>query len=276
MNSQYLRELNQRPISYYPIYRDIAGSTVAGIVLSQLMYWFSIKDEIYKTDTEMMDETHLTPNELRAAKIKIKQLDFISVERRGVPAKTYYTIDWEKYDKCLRKFHKQGSGNSTNKVDEIHDTGLVKSPNQGSGNSRYKISEIHETITETTTETTTKSNTPPTPSKKSSTKKQNTPDLPDWLDKEAWDEWEQHRKEIGKKITPASMRKQLKLLEQYKSQQREIIEQSILSGWQGLFPPKEFRATGRSSGEPEPGSLGWIMQQRAKQGGVTDVEVFDE
>jgi len=156
----------------------------------------------------------------------------------------------------------------------VREGGVVAQSDKGSSSERQGV--VAQSDSNLSTEPVNETITPPTPSKKSSTKKQNTLDLPDWLDKEAWDEWEQHRREIGKKITPASMRKQLKLLEQYKSQQREIIEQSILSGWQGLFPPKEFRATGRSSGEPEPGSLGWIMQQRAKQGGVTDVEVFDE
>lgn len=71
--------------------------------------------------------------------------------------------------------------------------------------------------------------------------------IPEWVDSEAWAEWEQHRKEIGKRLTPKSIEKQIKLLAQFPSRQREIIEQSINAGWQGLFAPK-----GGSNGTIQP------------------------
>jgi hypothetical protein len=58
--SNTLKILNQKPIAYYPIYRQITGSTTAGILLSQLMYWFSVKDKFYKTDADIIEETMLT------------------------------------------------------------------------------------------------------------------------------------------------------------------------------------------------------------------------
>jgi len=69
-----LKELNQRPISYYPIYRKLTGSTTAGLLLSQLMYWFSKKEKFYKIDSEIMEETLLTKKELENAKKIIKNL----------------------------------------------------------------------------------------------------------------------------------------------------------------------------------------------------------
>lgn len=98
---ELLKALNQKPIAYYPIYRKIVGSTTGGILLSQLMYWFSKKEKIFKTDKEIMSETLLTEKELKNAKKLIKELDFISVTREGIPAKTYYEIDWEKFQTCL-------------------------------------------------------------------------------------------------------------------------------------------------------------------------------
>lgn len=99
---QILRELNQKPIAYYPVYRKLTGSTTGGILLSQLMYWFSKKDKIFKIDKEIMEETLLTEKELKNAKKLIKNLDFITVSREGLPAKTYYEIDWEKFENCLK------------------------------------------------------------------------------------------------------------------------------------------------------------------------------
>lgn len=158
-----LKRLHQRPISHYPIYTELTKSSTAGILLSQIMYWFSQKNKFYKTDADFKEETKLTENELRSAKRAIKNLDFIEVMREGIPAKTYYQIDWEKYEKTLSEFaNSTVSLNSLNKiVDENHhsQTSLVKSTKLDELNSLNSDSEIHETINviqETTPKTTTK------------------------------------------------------------------------------------------------------------------------
>lgn len=63
----------------------------------------------------------------------------------------------------------------------------------------------------------------------------NSPDF-----KKAWSEWEQHRKEIKKKLTPTTIKRQLKTLSQFKIEIAiSSIEKSIQQGWTGLFPEKE-------------------------------------
>jgi len=130
---ELLKGLNQRPIAYYPIYRELTGSTTAALLLSQLMYWFSKKDKFNKTDADIMQETMLTEKELRNAKLKIKNLPFIKITREGIPAKTYYEISWETYQTCLaqREVTVQPKGQNCD-------------------------SQKGETITKTTTKTTTK------------------------------------------------------------------------------------------------------------------------
>ena len=150
----YLKILNQRPIAYYPIYRIIGGSTTAGILLSQLMYWFSKKDKIYKTDNEIMEETFLSEKELRNAKSKIKKLSFIEVTREGVPAKTYYKINWEEYEKVLRKAYEGRNLNSRKGESSLDERAKLNKPKGRNLNSRKG-----ETITETTTKITTKTTT---------------------------------------------------------------------------------------------------------------------
>lgn len=61
-------------------------------------------------------------------------------------------------------------------------------------------------------------------------------DLPDWLDKKTWEDWVQYRKEKKQKLTPISVKKQLKMLEENKGDHVGIINQSIQNGWTGLFP----------------------------------------
>lgn len=69
-------------------------------------------------------------------------------------------------------------------------------------------------------------------------REKNTPLIPQGINREAWDEWVQHRKEIKKPLTPKAMEKQFKLLLEHPYDQKEIIDQSIQNSWQGLFPPK--------------------------------------
>lgn len=57
--------------------------------------------------------------------------------------------------------------------------------------------------------------------------------------REKWLQWEQHRKQIRKTLTPTSAAQQIKLLLQYNPKTAgEIIDNSIRNGYQGLFPPK--------------------------------------
>lgn len=54
-----------------------------------------------------------------------------------------------------------------------------------------------------------------------------------------WDDWEKHRKEIRKKLTPTTIQRQLKFLDgRPPAEQEAIINQSIQNGWTGLFELK--------------------------------------
>ena len=95
--------------------------------------------------------------------------------------------------------------------------------------------------------------------------------LPQWLNKEAWAEWVQFRKEIRKPLKPTTIKLQLKMLEKHKENHVEILETSIQNGWQGLFPNK---ARSYPQKEVEVGSISWQMAQEAKQReGIIDVQI---
>ena len=56
----------------------------------------------------------------------------------------------------------------------------------------------------------------------------------------SWIEWEQFRRELKKKITPSTAKKQLKFLgARAEPEAIEIINQSITNGWTGLFEIKK-------------------------------------
>ncbi|MBR8464412.1 hypothetical protein KDD93_07525 [Campylobacter sp. faydin G-24] len=100
---ELLKALNQAPISYYPIYAKLTGSVTSAILLSQLIDCFerSGKNKIYKSNDELMAETTLSVDEFKSAKNKIKNLDFIKVTLEGLPAKTYYEINWDRHEQSL-------------------------------------------------------------------------------------------------------------------------------------------------------------------------------
>ena len=90
-----MQQLHQRPIAYFPAYADLTGSVKAGLLLSQLMYWWSAKngDTFDHTDEDLRAETRLSIEELKQAKKRLKQMGFIEITRQGLPARTFYTID---------------------------------------------------------------------------------------------------------------------------------------------------------------------------------------
>ena len=88
-------QLHQKPIAYYPVYRDLTGSTTAAILLSQLLYWYSACGgrKFYKSDSEIMEETRLTEKELRGAKNALKGNSFMNITLEGLPRRTFYDFD---------------------------------------------------------------------------------------------------------------------------------------------------------------------------------------
>ena len=138
-----LINLNQRPIAVYPIYIKITGSVNAGLLLSQIMYWYAAMKgrKFYKSDFEIMEETMLSLNELRGAKSRLKELPFIMITLHGIPAKTHYDI------------------NVTLLISAINENTLVKSTKLNKLKSQKYNGEINECNTENTTENTTKNTT---------------------------------------------------------------------------------------------------------------------
>lgn len=65
------------------------------------------------------------------------------------------------------------------------------------------------------------------------------------INEEAYAEWREYRQlECKKKIGPMAEKKQKKMLSAYPPTiQQDIIDQSIMNSWQGLFPPKNTQAS---------------------------------
>ncbi|ELZ5589967.1 replication protein [Escherichia coli] len=96
-------------------------------------------------------------------------------------------------------------------------------------------------------------------------------ELPDWLSAETWLSWVTYRKEIGKSIkSKQSVTQAINVLSRSLEKgytPEEIINQSIASGWQGIFEPKTPKA------KPQPRPQHRAMQENfaAKDYGQTEM-----
>ncbi len=104
-----LQQILDHPIAYHRIYAKIAGGITAGLLLSQICYWSGkMKRAFWKTNDDFAEELGMGLGEFKAAKSKLIRSGFITVTRRGVPAKTHYVLDktavfakirsWSKFD----------------------------------------------------------------------------------------------------------------------------------------------------------------------------------
>lgn len=68
--------------------------------------------------------------------------------------------------------------------------------------------------------------------------------LPEWLDADAWSEWEKHRSEIRKPLKPSTVRAQWRKLDACRADGHDpadVIEHSIAGGYTGLYAPDKPR-----------------------------------
>lgn len=99
---------------------------------------------------------------------------------------------------------------------------------------------------------------------------------PDFLDSQLWNDFKQHRKELGKPLTPTAERRLLIKLERMKNEGQNIhkaIETSIECGWRGIFDVKDdvksdipLKERARRVGvEPKPGESEFMWLRRVME-----------
>jgi len=109
-----LNVLGTRPIAFNADLAHALGSAKAGLLLSQLLFWYGKgknPDWIWKTIVEFKKETALSRSEQDTA-IKIcKKYDTIKVERKGIPAKRHFQLNIEKIVELLETYYRGLSEN---------------------------------------------------------------------------------------------------------------------------------------------------------------------
>jgi hypothetical protein len=91
------RVLSDRPIAFHPELARAFGGINEALFFQQIAYWSDKGDDpewIYKSQVELEAETCLSAYQQKQARDHLKRLGVLQDERRGVPARLYYRIDW--------------------------------------------------------------------------------------------------------------------------------------------------------------------------------------
>lgn len=114
---------SDRPIAYHPILAKVCGSVTAALFLSQIAYWndkgFDADGWIYKTEAQMEAETGMSRKEQETARKRLVWCGILKEERRGIPAKMWYLIDWEALTILLDEFEKARLANKLCESDNL-------------------------------------------------------------------------------------------------------------------------------------------------------------
>lgn len=142
-----ITEFLDRPIAFHRAFVDLTGSITAALMLSQAVYWTKRSSSgdgwFWKVQEEWTEETGMTRYEQETARKKLNKFDFWKEEKRGIPAKLFYHVDFDKLDQAL----------SANKYAGIPHTGMGESRKLDGGNPAGYY-------TESTTENTQRENDP--------------------------------------------------------------------------------------------------------------------
>jgi hypothetical protein len=91
------RVLSDRPIAFHPELARAFGGINEALFFQQIAYWSDKGDDpewIYKSQVELEAETCLSAYQQKQARDHLKRLGVLQDERRGVPARLYYRVDW--------------------------------------------------------------------------------------------------------------------------------------------------------------------------------------
>jgi len=104
--------LTGRTIAFNVKLLKVAGSVNAALLLSQLCFWSDkseVKNYFYKTISEIEDEVGLSRHEQDTALKFLIARNLVSITLAGVPAKRYFSINWNALEKSLRDTENKAS-----------------------------------------------------------------------------------------------------------------------------------------------------------------------
>ena len=154
-----------RPIAFQRAFVALGAGITGALLLSQAVYWSRRSGDdtgwFFKTQVDWEEETGLRRAEQETARKRLLTLGVMEEDRKGIPAKLYFRVNFEKLEQLLTSgsASKQDCGNPANKDAEKQQTGSQESGAPDCGNPANRIAgksqtKLRKTTTETTAETT--------------------------------------------------------------------------------------------------------------------------
>jgi hypothetical protein len=106
--------LSDRPLAFHPQLARVFGGINEALLFQQLAYWSdkgSDPEWIYKTQKDIEHEITLTRTQQENARAKLRRLGAIEEDKRGVPAKLYFRVIWDRVYELLEEYASQDAGN---------------------------------------------------------------------------------------------------------------------------------------------------------------------
>lgn len=142
-----LADLLDRPIAFHRAFVTLGGGVNGALLLSQAVYWSRRTADgggwFFKTQTEWTEETGLSRREQEGARRALTASGVLQEDRRGVPARLFYRVDFEVMERALSGAPVQTSLSETANPD------CTKPPIKNGG---FAQSLKEETTSETTSE----------------------------------------------------------------------------------------------------------------------------
>jgi hypothetical protein len=90
--------LSDRIVAFHPSLALALGGVNEALIFQQIAYWTgkgADPEWVYKTRAEFYEETTLTRTQQENARKNLRRLGVIEEERRGLPARIYFRINWD-------------------------------------------------------------------------------------------------------------------------------------------------------------------------------------
>ncbi|MDT0138081.1 hypothetical protein [Acidovorax sp. PRC11] len=155
-----------RPIAFQRSFVGLGIGVTGALMLSQAVYWARRSEDedgwFFKSQVEWEEETGLRRAEQETARKRLIALGAMEEERRGIPAKLFYRVNFQELEAQLltaEAARNQDCGNPAIKSAEAPQSGTPESSTPDCGNPANRTavtpqSKIRKTTSETTSETT--------------------------------------------------------------------------------------------------------------------------
>jgi hypothetical protein len=149
-----LKELLDRPIAYHRIFARVGGGPLAGIFLSQAIYWSQRTNDpdgwFYKTRGDWFLETELTRRHQETARRNLRQVGVLEERLSGVPAQLYFRVNLGQLQKLITDLLDGKKSVPASRAESAQQEGTKRANKKGAFAPAIKSETTSENSSETT------------------------------------------------------------------------------------------------------------------------------